>query len=313
MGVDGVYGRSAAFEDIQNKIIAMTGSTSSANWDDALSAPITLPFTFNYPGGSTTDITVSSNGAVLLANVVDNDYAVCGASYGSIAPFRDGPPRIAAYHHDLDASVSGGIFVDVDPANQFVRITWDSVQEWGVPAAVNTMQVTLHISGNVDIVYGPLSNRSGGNNAIVGFTPGLSARIPAAQDISATMPFQSGDGQIPPVLTMDARAVLGTTPNIVTTNITPGTLFNVFVAGLSGIPGGVSLTPFGMDGCRQYINPFTAFLVGLSGNDFVVPFGIPNDPSYQNVQFYFQSAPLTSNLNTAGIITSNGLCVKLGQ
>lgn len=284
-------------------------------WDDGLSNPITLPFTFVYPGGSTTDITISSNGAVLLANVVvpTTDYAVLGASYGSIAPFRDGPPRIAAYHHDLDPSVSGGIYVDVDPLNQYVRITWDSVQEWGVAAAVNTMQVTLYNSGNVDLVYGSLSNQSAGNNAIVGFTPGLGARIPAAQDLSATVPFQSGDGSIPPVLTMDARAVLGTTPNIITTNVTPGTLFEVFVAGLTGIPGGQTLTPFGMDGCSQYINPFTAFLIGLSGVDFVVPFGIPNDPSYQGVQFYFQGAPLTPNLNSAGIITSNGLCVKIGQ
>lgn len=296
-----------------NLALGPTGSSSSGNWDDALSVPIALPFTFQYPGGSTNDITVSSNGAVLLAAVVDSTHAVCGPAYGSTAPFRNGPPRIAAFHHDLDPTVGGGIYVEVGPSNQFVRITWDSVPEWGVAAAVNTMQVTLWSSGNVDIVFGPLGNRGVGNHAIVGFTPGLGARLPAAQDLSATMPFSGGDGTLPPVLTMSARAVLGTTPDVVTTSITPGTLFNVFVAGFAAIPGGQSLAGLGMAGCSQYVNPFTAFLVGLTGDDFVVPFGIPNDPSYQGVQFHLQSAPLTPNLNAADIVTSNGLCVKLGQ
>ena len=291
-----------------------TGSTSSANWDDALSTPILLPFAFPFPGGSTNEVTISSNGAVLLANVVDNSYAVCGASYGSIVPFRDGPPRIAPYHHDLDPTVGGGVFYEVGAGNQFVRITWENVQEWGVAAAVNTMQVTLYPNGNADIFLGGLGNQSAGNNAICGFTPGLGSLLPPAIDISAALPYQGGDGSKPPILTMDVRPVLGASTNVITTNITAGTLFQVFVAGLSGLPTPVSLAPFGMPGCNQYINPFTAFLSGIGGNgDFSVPFAIPNNASYQNVQFFFQAAPLTAGLNAAGILTSNGLCVKIGQ
>lgn len=289
------------------------GSSSSANWDDALSTPITLPFTFNYPGGSTNEITLSSNGAVLLANVINSSYDVCGASYGSIAPFRDGPARINPYHHDLDLTVGGGLYYDVDPTNQFVRVTWQNVQEWGVAAAVNTMQVTLWAGGNVDVWLGALGNQSAGNNAIWGFTPGGGSRLPAAISIASAMPYTSGDGRIPPVLTMDGRAVLGTTPNVITTNITPGTVFQVFVAGLTGLPTGINLAPYGMPDCFQYINPFTAFLVGAQpSGDFLVPFAVPNDPNYQSVQFFFQAAPLTPGQNAAGIITSNGLCVKIG-
>jgi hypothetical protein len=108
-----------------------TGSSSSGNWDDALSAPITLPFTFNFPGGSTTDITVSSNGSVYLANVVDSNYSICGASYGSILPFRDGPARISGFYHDMDPGTggtgAGDIYYEVDTFNQYVRVTWDNV------------------------------------------------------------------------------------------------------------------------------------------------------------------------------------------
>jgi len=289
------------------------GSSSSLDWDDALSSPITLPFTFNYPGGSTTEITISSNGSIYLDAVINNTYAICGASYGSIAPFREGPPRIAAFYHDLDPSVGGaGLFYEVDPGNQFVRVTWQNVQEWGVATAVNTFQVTLWAAGNIDLFYGSLANRSAGNNAIAGFTPGLGSRLPAPINLIASLPFQTGDGAVPPLLTMDGRPVIGTTANLVTTNVTPGTLFEVFVAGFSAQPSPTSLAPFGMPGCFQHINPFSAFLTGLTGNDFVVPFTVPNNPTFQNVQFFFQAAPLTPGLNGAGILTSNGLCVKIG-
>lgn len=289
------------------------GSSSSNDWDDALSTPFTLPFTFTYPGGSTNEITISSNGSIYLDAVINNTYEICGASYGSIAPFRDGPPRIAAFYHDLDPSVGGaGLFYEVDPGNQFVRVTWQNVQEWGVPAAVNTFQVTLWAAGNIDLFYGSLANRSAGNNAIAGLTPGLGSRLPAPINLISSLPFQSGDGAVPPVLTMDGRPVIGTTANLVTTNVTAGTLFEVFVAGFAAQPSPTSLAPFGMPGCFQHINPFSAFLTGLTGNNFIVPFTVPNNPTFQNVQFFFQAAPLTPGLNAAGILTSNGLCVRIG-
>jgi hypothetical protein len=145
-------------------------------WDDALSAPITIPFTFNAPGGiSTTTITISSNGCLYLDAVTNGAWdPFTGASYGGTAKFRNGPPRIAAYFHDYDASSGGGIYYDVDPGNQFVRVTWLNVPEWDnviVAAAINTVQVTLYNNGNVDWVSGQLHNNStgNGNNAIMGY------------------------------------------------------------------------------------------------------------------------------------------------
>jgi hypothetical protein len=290
------------------------GASSSASWDDALSAPITLPFTFNYPGGSTGTITIGSNGYIYLDAETTGTFDVCGASYGSLAVFRDNKGRIAAYFHDLDPTVGGGIYYDVDPSNNFVRITWDQCQEWGVPAAVNTMQMTLHASGQVDLAYGVLGNQSAGNNAIAGFTPGNGARLPAAQDLSASMPFQSGDGAIPPVLGMDARPIIGTTSNMVTTNITAGTLFVLQVAGFSRIPApGLPLAGFGLPGCFLHINASTSALLPVIGGQSAFPLALPNAVSFLGVQLYAQSAPFTAGLNAAGIIASNGMCLKVGQ
>jgi hypothetical protein len=293
-------------------------SLPAGNWDDALTTPITLPFTFNYPGGSTNEITIASNGHVFLANVVNSGYGVVGASYGSIVPFRDDAARIAPLYVDLDPSPTGGgsIHYDVDPSNSFVRITWAAIPEWtpAGPGPLNTMQVTLYSSGNADVVYGAIGMTStAGNNAVAGFTPGFGSRLGPAIDISASLPYQAGDGRIPPVMTMDARAVLGTTPNVITRNITAGTVFQIFIAGLTSTAP-TPLSPFGMSGCFQHINPFTAFLTSIGGGgEFSVAFAIPNHPSYQGMQMFFQSAPLTPGLNQAGIITSNGLCAKLSS
>ena len=169
------------------------GVSSSASWDDALATPITLPFTFTAPGGvSTTDITISSNGCLYLANVTTATYTpFTGASYGGIAAFRDGPPRVAGYFVDLDPTVGGGIHYDVDPANQFVRVTWAAVPEWPATAATNTIQITLYANGNIDVVTGALSNVAvaNSNNAIMGYTPGLGARLSPPIDISASLPY----------------------------------------------------------------------------------------------------------------------------
>lgn len=292
------------------------GASSSGNWDDAISAPITLPFTFPFPGGSTSVITISSNGSVFLESVTSNSYDVCGAAYGSIAPFRDGPARISACYHDLDpvgATGSGTIHYEVDPSNQSVRVTWNNVIEWGVPAAVNRMQITLDSSGNVNINYGSLGNRSAGNNAVYGFTQGHGATLPPAIDISAALPYTSGDGSIPPILGIDARPVLGTTPNIITSNITPGTVLQVLAAGDTLLPGPVDLGFIGMPGCLLQMNAIVLLTGVITGNNtFVQPLSIPSTPSLQNAQLVFQAAPLTAGLNSLGLLLSNGLCTRVG-
>ena len=253
-----------------------------------------------------------------LASVNTTDYTYCGAPYGGILGWKDGAPRIAPFYSDMDAdpaSGAGGIFYDVDPSNQFVTITWFDVPEWPLATAVgrNTFSVTLNASGQVDINYNGLGTHVAGNNSLIGFSEGNGARMPNAQDLSASMPFQSGDGAIPPVLGMDSRPVLGTNPKFVTSNITPGTFAQILVIGLTGLATPVDLTAFGMPGCNQYINPFaTAFNLLTPNNTFEQTVTVPANPAFQNLQYFVQAAPLTGGLNAAGILTSNGVCAKFG-
>ncbi|MFM1872512.1 MAG: hypothetical protein RL398_1934 [Planctomycetota bacterium] len=293
--------------------------SSSASWDDAVSDPITLPFTFPYPGGSTNTISIASNGCIYLAGVASSSYDVCGAAYGGLAGWKDQAARIAPFYADFDADPATGggtIHYDVDPSNQYVKVTWFQVPEWpAVAGFTNNIEVTMWNSGQVDINYGSLTNQSVayGNNALIGFAEGNGKRLPNAQDLSASMPFQSGDGAIPPILGMDSRPVLGTNPKFVTSNITPGTFAQILVIGLTGLATPVDLGAFGMPGCNQYINPFaTTFNLLTPNNTFEQTVTVPANPAFQNLQYFAQAAPLTAGLNAAGILTSNGVCAKFG-
>ena len=204
-----------------------------------------------------------------------------------------------------------------DPSNNFVRILWQNIPEWST-TSLNTMQVVLWSSGQVDISYGVVGNSGGGqaagNDAIIGFTPGNGANLPPQTNFVTGLPFQSGDGSIPPIQSMSARPVIGTTSQITTTNITPGTLFVFEVMGFGHTgANGIDLGFIGMPNCRQYVQPFATILLPVVGGVASASLTIPNNPSYQNVQVFAQSAPLTAGLNPAGILTSNGLCIKAGQ
>jgi hypothetical protein len=290
------------------------GSSGAGNWDDAYLVQ-TLPFTFPYAGGSTSVISIGSNGYIFLNSESSTSFDVCGASYGSIGTFRDHQGRICPYFHDLDPTVGGGIFYEPDPSATptFVTITWQNLQEFGVSTAVNTFQLKLNNSGLVEINYGVLANQSAGNDAIAGFTPGNGARLPAPQNLVATMPFQSGDGSIPPVLGLSARPVLGQSTNLVTTNITAGTLFVFQVTGFGTIPAGVNLAPIGMPGCFQYVVPVTSLVLPVIGGQSSTSIFIPNVPAFAGTVVSSQSAPLTAGLNAAGILASNGVCMKIGN
>jgi hypothetical protein len=288
--------------------------SSSANWDDALSAPITLPFTFNYPGGSTNDITISSNGSIYLGVVTDASYETCGASYGGIAPFRDQPGRICGYFHDLDLSAGGTLHYDVGPGNSYVRVTFANVPEWPVPAALNTIQITIDSASNVDIVYGALANTgvANGNNAIVGFTPGNGSRLPPAIDISASLPYTSGDGQTPPEMVLDARPVIGTTFNLVTKNLLPATPLQITALGDTLTPFPIDLSFLGMPGCSLHHNALVLLTTTGAGPDLIQPFAVPNNPTLLNAALAAQAFPLAIGLNPFNLIASNAVCFRVG-
>lgn len=291
------------------------GASSSNSWDDALSVPLTLPFTFPVPGvGSTNTITIGSNGFVYLAAETSPSHDICGGYYGEILRFANGPPRIAAFWHDLDPTAGGSLHYDVDPANQFVRITWNQIPTWSVTNAPNTAQLTLRANGDVDLVTGPLGNPVIGDRAIMGYAAGGGTPLPPMRDITATLPFLSGDGLVPPRLTLSNRPLLGTTTAVVTSSVVNGTMLQVLAGGVAQPATPIDLTFLGMPGCALAVTPIVLLAHTLLPNQtFAEPLTVPNDPLLQGATLTFQAAPLTPGHNAAGMLLSNALCLRVGS
>jgi hypothetical protein len=141
---------------------------------------------------------------------------------------------------------------------------------------------------------------------------------PGGRDLSvggAVVPFQSGDGQSPSVIGASARPVIGTTIQIRTTNIQPGTFFSILALSFNNIPlPGVDLGFVGMPGCKQYVaTPVVTNLGPVIAGQHTQNLTIPNVGSYVGIQLYGESAPLTPGLNVANIVTSNALCLHIGN
>jgi hypothetical protein len=284
-------------------------TTVGSTYDDDITAAQTLPFSFPYPGGSTTSIIISTNGHVFLGTST--------ATFGpyTFSAFFTDVPRIAAAWSDWDMTTQGGMHYDVDPSNQFVTVTWDNVQEWVSTGNVGnySFQLKLWSTGQIDWIWGNVGHSSA--PFAVGFGRGNNTGDPGSIDLSASIPFSSGDGSVPPVLSMNPRPVIGTTANFITTNITPGTLFGLLAFSFIAPPPSPfnDLSLFGMPGCFQNVGlPATTAFLFVNNGSLTLPLAIPNDPSYNGVNLFAQSAPLTAGLNSAGILTSNGMCVHIG-
>lgn len=299
-----------------------TTTPAVGNNDDGLYAAITLPWSFPYANGSTpgstTQIMIGTNGIVFLSGTATNSFG----AYPGVTSWLNDLPSIAPAYGDWDATGAsgaiGGIYYDVDPSNTKVYITWQGLPEW-VPTLPSTGTVTcqlvMHSSGLIEMIYGTVAQATAGCPIITGFTPGNGAGNPGNRDLAvagAVLGFTSGDGSVPAILGMDARPIIGTTPNLVTSNVKPTTLFTILVVGFSAVTPGADLSGFGMPGCFQYVAPAITNGSFFNNGVALTPLGIPNNPSYVGINIRAQSAPFQSGENPAGILTSNALCIRVG-
>jgi hypothetical protein len=284
--------------------------------DDDLSAPQDLGFTFTFPGGSTTQVILGSNGVVFL-NGTSTD---TGAYYSYNR--SDGPnPLLAPFYGDLEpnhvTAGAGDVYFDVDAANQVAYATWINVAEWGDSTTSHTFQVAIHATGEIEYIYGA---QTGAANAPVmtGWTPANGTAVPPQIDISASLPYSTGDDSLPPTLRASARPVTGTTISLDTANIYPGTLLAVNSIALRADVAGLDLGFAGMPGCSLYLNTasamFNFYTVNPAGVGPVssLALAIPANPALNGLQVFTQSGVFTSGLNSAGILVSDALCINIG-
>lgn len=297
-------------------------SSSSASWDDA-SQTLALGFTFPFPGGSTTDITINSNGRVYLGLTTDGSFATNGSNYGSTATAQNGPPsgplaQWQAFNCDLDPAdplATGGVYYELLPDR--VWIYWHDVPNWpGVGGQLVQCCICLIDSGQVDVSYGSLWNSAvgSGNDAHVGYTNGNGDPISTSFDLSASIGVVTGDGAFPPNLYVDGRPIAGTSVDLVGDNLSPGTGAGFISIGLVGLaPPGFDLSPFGLPGCAAYLdvnNIVTSVFLFAVSSELRWTWNVPT--GFNGTQALLQMGTITPGFNAAGVLVTNAVCAKIG-
>lgn len=305
----------------------IASGSATQPWDDAITAPIPIPFAFAYPGSiaGTRQLSVSSNGIVYFAT---------GAStfgfYDDFSGFVADQPGIAAAWCDLEPADGytfrggqGDVWFDTDGAS-YVAVTWSNCRMWNEPWNVSTVQVVLQSGGGVKVRYGATGVRFRDAPVLVGFTAGNGSPDPGSGPAPRRFPdlslatagggYVSGDGAAPARVRLAARPRIGNALTIATTNCDPSVTTNITIVSAASLPG-IDLAYFGMPGCSAYVAlpEIAAFpsLVSAGSTSWLALASIP--PAFAGVDVFVQSAQLSTGLpqpyNVANLLVSDALCV----
>jgi hypothetical protein len=276
---------------------------------DDTETSVTLSTPFAYPGGSTSQLTVCSNGFVSVATGNGTGFA---PDTGTLC---NSPQTAYWCWHDYNPASVGSGQVKFEEVGSIACITWDGVHSYG-QTAPETFQMQFDlVSGSVTIIWQAISGL-GGPHA-VGYSPGGASADPGSLDISASLATSfSTQAQdiLPLTLTSSSRPILGTTWSMSVSNIPANGLIGLDLLGLQD-PGLNDLAFLGAPGCGLRSSAdlsFFWFAAGSSTHAFAVP--IPNDPSFVGIDVFASTALLTSPPSNAfGGITANGIKGSVGD
>ncbi|MFY9344542.1 MAG: hypothetical protein WAT39_18765 [Planctomycetota bacterium] len=315
------YFGSAPLFDLANRAMTMTlngGAYTLADVGAAFVAPagtvlaltddsevaVTLPFALPYPGGSTTQLRVCSNGFISPAGSNGTSFTPTAAALLS------GLPRWAAAWHDYNPATGGQVLFDSTPAE--VRVTWNNVNNYSGGGAA-TFQYRFLPNGTVHVVWQAMN--PAGNGYAVGWSPGGVAIDPGPTDLSVSLgsPMTLCASAFAGVqLDTSARPILGTTFQWLTTGIPAGTPFGALLLSTQQAVPPIDLTAVGMTGCMAHLVAPIAWVYVAPGSSVQQSQSVPNNPGLIGAIEVGQAITYSPPLTPLGFVLSNGMLLTLG-
>jgi hypothetical protein len=283
-------------------------SANLALGDDTLAPVFTLPAAFPFPGGSTTDIRMGSNGFIWLDGTqTSTDLSPTAAELLTLAP------RLAPFWQDLNpastATPNATTHLETDSASGITYATWNGVVEFG-QTAPNYVQVAMFPNGDVEFRWQDAGIVTG--NLLVGFGGGGMSDT-GNLDLSTSLPFATGTtDSLALGLVGVNRPLIGTNHTMRVTGIVPTSPAGFVFLSANQVSPGLDLAPYGMPGCFLHANIDTNILFTPTGPTFDYTLAIPVIPELNQVNLYAQALIRSPGLNAASIATSNGLRLTFG-
>jgi hypothetical protein len=282
-----------------------------ANADDttqtvALSAALPLA------GGSTTSLTISSNGNVAGGQAPGN-----GALYTpAITTFLNWAQASFACWHDYNPAATGSGKILFEEIAGVAYVTWNGVYSFNT-SSPDTFQFQFDLAtGNVTMLFGAMA--PSGGSYLVGYSRAGASPDPGALDLSTALVSGTTlyDPKVPLAMTSNGRPYLGNTtwsldvrnvPNLVALGI-------VLWGDVQILPPGFDLSGIGMPGCVAYTNAnvlSTSFPVSLPAGTGSLQWSIPVDMNLLGVTVSTQC--IAFSLDTPlNLIASNGTMLSFG-
>lgn len=260
-----------------------------------------LGFTMPYPGGSTSTLRICSNGWITTG------FFSGGSNLVPLPADFLAQTMWAPLWHDLNPGAAGSIWFD--STTQRAVVTWASVPNF-FNSGSSTFQVQFWANGDVHFVY---QNISVAGDYLTGFSSNTNNDPGSINLLTSTGSGLAVCTSPQPELELDtsARPVLGTTFDLVTTEIPLGTYFGLALLSTTPLTP-VSLTAFGLPGCELYQTIDVSVIWVQVGNSGSLPWPLPLNPALAGVEAYCQSATLTPGINAFGMAVSNGLKLTVG-
>lgn len=296
-------------------------TVTTGTLDDGLSEQ-TLPFTLAFPGGSTSIIRMCTNGFVWLDGT---------STLTSLAPtsalLLTSPARLAPAWTDWNANPAGSggggtVHFDVDPSNSVAYCTWNGIGAYGYTATIggpafSTFQAQIHNSGVIEYHYVSVNNPYAIKQVLTGIKTNVGTVADGgSKDLSALLgnAIYVDDGLDAGLrLAASARPILGTSLDLVATNVAPTAMLTGFVLSLGSLPSGVELSSLGMPGCFQYLDLGLATTLGISfASPALQALSFPNDAAYTGMPIHAQAVSFVAGVNFLGGVSSNGVRLQLG-
>ena len=267
---------------------------------------LALPTPFNYPGGSTSTLTICSNGYIWMQSPNRAiDFSPTATELFSNAA-RLMPMWCDAVPDGLRNMAN--VFAQVDTLNNKAYVSWLNIPIRGGGAMNVQCELDL-TSGAVEYRYGAISC---GNAAIVGWTPGRgpSAVDAGSIDFSARLAagFQTRSPEQGALsLATATNPVIGSTMTFTTDQI-PATGLTFYLLSAGQYNPGLDLGVIGAPGCQAYITlPEILSSLQIGTPTATTSVTIPNDPFFAGIAIYSQAVAVDPSANAFGFITSNGI------
>lgn len=300
------------FDSIAGLFLAPTAAAVVIAFGDDLEETVALSSAMPIPGGTTTDLTVSSNGQITLGAVGN------GNGFDPVLSqwLASAAPMVSPMWHDFEPNATGSGTISFEEVGGLAIVSWNNVWNWGSTVG-ETFQVQFELTtGDITIVYGAVTQNTG-NNYLVGFTAGGVLTDGGGNDLSADLAstINIGDVEVQPLpLALTSNVpMLNSNWTITTSNIDAISPLAITFFGDAQGPG-LPFQAIGLDapGCTFWINTILGSLTGLAASGTTkVSLPIPNNPALVGAILTAQSICLTTQ-NPANLLSSNALQGTLG-